>query len=92
MAEAAKAAVELLENDGLGFNVAYEFCNNPFGHLLDDKEALLNYLDLLSVANELVLMDDCLTEMLGTIEVTRTIEVVKVVHRGKATPVVERLG
>jgi len=49
--EVAHARVELLEDDGLGFDLANLLGNDPLSHLLNDEETLLDDLNGLTVAN-----------------------------------------
>jgi len=76
-AEASKARVELLKDDGLGLDLADLLSDDPLGHLLEDHKALLDDLDLLGVADNVLLLLNHLGE-LGVVEVTGAIEVVKV--------------
>lgn len=89
MAERAKAGVELLENDGLGLDLADLLGDNPLGHLLNDEKALLNDLNALAAADKLlVLLDDDLL-LDGATEVIRAVEVIEAIERRDAHPVVE---
>jgi len=87
-AEAVQARVELFEDDGLGLNLADLLGDDPLGHLLEDKQALLNDLNRLAVAdNFLFLYDDSLRDF--SREVVRTVEVIKSRERFNAHIVVE---
>jgi hypothetical protein len=78
--EEVEAGVELLKRNDLSFNFADLFRDNPLGHLLEDKEALLNNIDGFSAADYFfALLDDSLTgdrahEVIGTVEVVKSRE------------------
>jgi hypothetical protein len=91
VAEATHAAVELLEDNSLSLDFADLLCDDPLSHLLEDNKTLLDDLNLLGVADKLVLVDDGLAKVLGAIKVTRAIEVVEAIERRESTPVVERV-
>jgi len=87
VAEATQARVPLLEDDCLSLNFADLLCDNPLCHLLKNNKLLLDDLDLLSMANDfLLLLDDHLAGV-RTVEVITAIEVVEVIERGETTPV-----
>jgi len=88
-AEAVQARVPLLEDDGLSLNLADLLSNDPLGHLLEDNQTLLDDLDSLRAADELLLLlHDYLLEA-RTIEVIGSVEVIEVVQGVEASPVVE---
>jgi len=89
IAEETEAGMELLEDDGLGLNLADLLEDDPLGHLLEDNETLLDDLDGLGVADDLGLLLYDLGEVDGAVEVVRTIEVIEVIEGREATPVVE---
>jgi hypothetical protein len=90
-AEAARARVELLENDGLSLDFADLLCDDALSHLLEDEKALLDDFDALGVADSLRLLNDgdrLLTE-LAVVEVAGAVEVVEVAHVLESTVIVE---
>lgn len=64
----------------------------PLGHLLENKEALLDDLNRLGMADDLVLLDYGLGEVDRAIEVVRAVEIIETIEGGMATPVVEGVG
>jgi len=89
-AEASEAGVELLKDDGLGLDLADLLSDDLLGHLLEDHKALLDDLNLLRVANNVLLLFDDLGKVrVG--KVTGAIEVVEVAEGSVAAPVVERV-
>jgi len=88
-AEATEAGVELLKDDGLGFNCADLLRNNPLSHLLENQEALLNDLNGLAVAHELAGSGDLSRGREGSNKVVNSEEVVESREIGVATPVIE---
>lgn len=66
----------------------------PLGHLLKDKEALLDNFDRLRVAYKLLLLDngDLARAEAAVIEVSVAVEVIERVHRAEAAPVVKVAG
>jgi len=91
ISKVAERSVELVEDDCLGLNFTDRLGDNALGHLLEDDEALLDDLDLLGVAYDVVLRLNHLFEVNGSIKVVPAVEVVKVTKRGVTTPVVERV-
>jgi len=87
--ESVQASEPLLEDNGLNLNLADGLNDDPLGHLLENKEALLDDVDLMSPADELVVpANEDLLELVP-IPVVDTIEVVEVLQGVIATPVVE---
>ena len=75
-----------------GFRV--QKSNLPLGHLLNNKETLLDDLDALGMTDDFLLLDNSertLTE-LAVIEVIGAVEVVKTAEGADSTIVVEGLG
>lgn len=92
-AKAAQTRVELFEYDGLGFDFADLLGDDPLGHLLKNKEALLDDFDAFGTADDFLLLDDSdrtLAEV-AVIEVTGAVEVVKTAQGADSSPVVEGL-
>jgi len=89
IAEVTKASMELLEDDGLSLDLADLLKDDPLGHLLEDEQALLDDLDSLGVADDVLLFCDNLAEVDGAVEVVYTIEVVEVIEGRETTPVVK---
>jgi hypothetical protein len=78
-AEAVHAGVELLEDNGLGLYFADLLTDNAFGHLLEDKKALLDDLNAFRVADNLLLFydsDRAFTEM-AVVKIVGAVKVVK---------------
>jgi len=84
--------VELFEDNSLSLNLADLFGDDPLGHLLEHKEALLDDLNRLAVADYFLLLlnDNLLADF--TAEVVGAIEVVESGQGRHASPVVERVG
>lgn len=79
-AEATEVGVELLEDDSLGLNFTDLFGDNSLRHLLEDDKSLLDDLNTLHTANNLMfLLDNNLFEA-GAVEVVDTVEVIEVVQ------------
>jgi len=57
-AEAVQAGVELLEDDGLGLDLANLLGDDALGHLLEDEETLLDDDNALGVADDLLLLNN----------------------------------
>jgi len=91
LTETTETSMPLFEDDGLCFDFTDGFGDNPLGHLLDDEKALLDDLDLLAVANDLLLGGDNGLAAAGSVEVVDTEEVIKVAHGRDTTPVIEGL-
>jgi len=92
-AEAVHARVELLEDNGLRLNVADLLGDDALGHLLENKEALLDDCDALAVANEFLLLlhdGDRGRAEVTVVEVIGAVEVIEVAHGGESTIVVKR--
>lgn len=94
VSEDVESGSELLEENSLCFYLADLLEDEPLGELLDDRQLLLDDVDLVRLAEQLVLLgeEDLLVER--SVEVPGTEEVVKFVERLEASPVVqgERLG
>jgi len=90
-AESVEARVPLLEDNRLSLDLTDLLGYYPLGHLLENEKTLLDDLDLLGVANDLVVVDDGL-RIRRTIKVVVTIEVIEAGHGADTTPVVERGG
>jgi len=90
VAESSKAGMELFKDDSLSLNLADLLGDDSLGHFLEDNQALLDDLDLLSVAHELVVLlnDDLVVVRTG--EVVASMKVIEVIEGGHASPVVER--
>jgi len=86
--ERSETAVELLEDDDLGFDVTDCLRDNLLGEFSDDSETLLNDLDFLCVADNLMVLYDNLV-VATAVEVPGTVEVVEVIKGRKSAPVVE---
>jgi len=90
-AEGAEAGVELLKHHSLSLDLADLLGDDPLGHLLDDKETLLDDFDGLAVADDFLLVlnnglgGEVADEVIGAVEVVETRE------RGHASPVIERV-
>lgn len=81
-AKSTKTCVELLKHDDLGFYFTDLFSDDSLGHLLEDGKALLNYNNVLRMANELVvLLNDGLGKR-AVGEVLAAVEIVKATKRG----------
>jgi hypothetical protein len=78
VAEQSKTSMELIKDDGLGLDLADLFGDDSLGHLLKDEETLLDNLDDLSMADNLLGSVYNLREVHRAVEVVDTIEVVKV--------------
>lgn len=90
---------DLLGDDpGSKISCELAWCSNvgevclPLSHLLEDDETLLDDLDLLSAADNLLLLNDNLLERGEVVKVVRAVEVIEVVQGGDSTPVVEGVG
>ena len=71
----------------------FQKSNLPLGHLLKNKEALLDDFDAFGTADDFLLLDDSdrtLAEV-AVIEVTGAVEVVKTAQGADSSPVVEGL-
>jgi len=91
--EVAHAGLELLKDDGLSFHLADLLRDNPLGHLLKNEETLLDDLDGLAMANNLLLfLDDNFAGGNIPREVVRAVEVVETGKGGDAHPVIEGNG
>jgi hypothetical protein len=90
VAEKTKAGMELLKDNGLGLDLAYLFGDYSLCHLLKNKETLLNDLNDLSVADNLLGCLNDLGEVDGAVKIVDAVEVVKVAERRQTTPVIER--
>jgi hypothetical protein len=93
-AEAMQAGVELLEDHSLGLYFTDLLSNDALGHLLEDKEALLDDLYALGVADELLLLDNLNRAFaeVAVVEVVRAIEVIESTEGRVSSPVIERDG
>jgi len=90
-AEEAEAGVELFKNDSLSLDLADLLSDDPFGHLLEDEETLLDDFDGLAVAYQFLgLLDDSLAGDSAD-EVIRAVEVIETSQRREASPVIERV-
>jgi len=91
-AERAHARDELLEDDGLSLDLADLLSDDPLGHLLKDKETLLDDLDCLTVADHLriLLYDSLLLDF--TSVVIGTVEVVEAREGRDSMPVIKGVG
>jgi len=87
--EQTKTGMELFEDNCLGLNFADLLEDDPLGHLLEDEETLLDDLDCLSVADNLLGGLYGLREVDGAVEVVDAVEVIEVIERRETTPVVE---
>lgn len=88
--EVVEARVELLEDDGLGLDFADLLGDDALGHFLEDNKTLLDDLDSLGVANNHFLLLNDLVDVDRGVKVVGAVEVVEVVQRLVASPVVER--
>lgn len=92
-AEAVQAGVELLKYHGLGFDFADLLGDDALGHLLKNKEPLLDDLDAFRMADDFLLLDNgdrTLTEV-AVIEVIGAVEVVKTTKGADSVIIVERM-
>ena len=64
----------------------------PFCHLSENDKLLLNDLDTLGFADNLLLLNNNNLTVFRTAEVTDTIKIVKSLQRGDTVPVTERHG
>jgi len=88
--EGPDAGPPLLENNGLGLDLADLLGDDLLGHLLEDNEALLDDLDALGVAHYVMLGLDVLL-IVGGVEVVLAVEVVESVEGLVSTPRAERM-
>lgn len=86
--EVTQAAVPLLEDNHLGFDVTDLLNDNSLGELAENDETLLSDFDLLTVANKLAVLHDDLFEA-TTVKVVGAPEGIEVVEGVVATPSVE---
>jgi len=77
--ECTQTVVELLEDDGLKFDFANLLSDHPLCHLLKDNKPLLDDLDLLSAADDLVLVDNDGLGVPRTVPVVGAVEVIETV-------------
>lgn len=86
--EDVKAILELAKDDGLCLEIADGLENDLFGCLLENGQLLLHDVDLLCLADVLLVQEDDLL-VAGPVEVLGAEEPVEVVERLKAVPAVE---